>query len=200
MSAQEADMATTSMAEQQGRYAGDDTLLVKFYRHPKKDQAATKLAGRPIFKEHDYISIMQPGNKDSIVIRPAMEMDKTRFSVHWQKYQARENQDDLVGTPLEEWGGLTGAQVKELQFMNVRTVEQLVSMSDTNAQGMMGIGQLKVRARRFLEGNDADKLAAENAEQKALLLKMAAQIDALEKGAKKKVTTARKPPAEKPEE
>ena len=189
---QEADMATTNMAEQQGRYNGDETLLVKFYRHSKLDQPATKLAGRPIYSEHDYISIMQPGNKDSIIIRPAMEMDKTRFAQHWAKYQARETQPEMIGTPLEEWGGLNSAQVNELKYMNVRTVEQLLAMTDTNSQGMMGVSMLKSRAKRFLDGAESDKLAAENAEQKELLKSMAARLEELEKGAKKKPAGGKK--------
>ena len=194
-----ADAATMDMAEKsaQGRYAGDENLMVKFYKHPRPDSAATLEKGRPMFKDTDYISIMQPGNKDSIVIRPAMEMDKTRFAQHWSKYQARENQDDLIGTPLSEWGGLTAAQVSELKFMNVRSVEQLVSMTDTNAQGMMGINQLKVRAKRFLEGNDADKLATENAAQKELMASMQKRLDELEAKGKK---PGRKKPESAPTE
>lgn len=194
---QEAEMGVTALAENHGnRYNGDEQLLVKFYRHAAKDRKATLEAGRPIFRDMDYISIMQPGNKDSIVQRPASLKDKNRFAVHWQKYQARESQETISGTPLEEWGGLTEAQKNELKYMNVRSVEQLVNITDTNAQGMMGIHSLKERAKRFLEGNDADKLAAENKEKDDLIVSMKKRLDALEETAKK--PPAKRKPAAKP--
>jgi len=194
----EAEMSITSSAMDNRRHQGDEMLLVKFFRKGQPDAAATLRESRPMFKETDYISIMQPGNKDSIVIRPATPMDKDRFAQHWVKYQARENQDYGTGTPLEEWGGLSISQLNELKYMNVGTVEQLVGISDVNGQGMMGIHQLKQRAQRFLEGNDADKLAAENKKKDDLLASMQKRLDELEKTASKK--TRRKPVAETTEE
>ena len=62
---QEAEMGTTSLAMSaaNGRYNGDENLLVRFYMHPAQDKIATKAEGRPIFKDVPYIHIMQPGNK-----------------------------------------------------------------------------------------------------------------------------------------
>jgi len=45
--------------------------------------------------------------------------------------------------------------------MNVRTVEQLVDMSDSNSQHIMGVGVLKQKAIKWLEQADKDKLAAD---------------------------------------
>ena len=161
---QEAEMGTTSMAMggNNGRYQGDDRLLVRFYMHPAKDVAATIEAGRPIFKEVPYIHIMQPGNKESIIHRKATQMDKDRFVEHYRKFTAREDQEVIEGTPLIEWPGITRSQAEELKFYHVVTVEQLANMSDTNAQNFRGMGELKRRAVAFLE------LSAENAGAEAL--------------------------------
>jgi hypothetical protein len=182
----EADMSTTSAAFEgrAGRYTEDNTLLVKFFSHSKPNATKSAEEGRPIFVDTDYIQIMQPGNKDSIVIRPATEMDRARFPDHYRKYKARVDQVPTDGTPLAEWPQITRSQAEELRFQNVLTVEQLAGMSDANAQGVMGINSLKQKARDFLEGHD------KSAE---LIEKLTARIDELEANQKKK-------PGRKPKE
>ena len=151
---QEAMHDTTDLAFNSSRYHGDEYLLVKFFLHPKLDRKRTENEGRPIFKDTAYIQIMQPGNKDSIVIRPATEMDKSRFAEHWKKYLARQEDDAaLEGTLLDEWPGVSRAQCEELKYLNVRTVEQLANMSDSNAQNIMGVGILKQKAQDYLEAS-----------------------------------------------
>ena len=86
----EADLGITSMAMgNEGRHAMDRTLAVRFYMHPRLDGAETKKQGRNVFKETMYIEIMTPGNKDSIIRRPATEMDVARFPEHHAKFKAR---------------------------------------------------------------------------------------------------------------
>lgn len=165
----EADYSLTEQAHQgeSGRFIGDETLLVKFDYRPKHNQTKSAEAGRPIFEEVAYITIMQPGNKDSIVERPANEMDKQRFPKHWQKFEARQSQDHVEGTLLEQWPALTRSQVEELKYLNIRTLEQLVAMSDSNAQGIMGIQALRTKAKAYLEAADIQAAAEELAERDA---------------------------------
>lgn len=165
---QEADYGITEMAHgDANRYQGDEVLLVRFFSAPIQDSAATLEAGRPIFKEVPYIEIMQPGNKDSIIQRPARDTDKHRFPKHWRAYQDRQSEDYIEGTLLEQWPGLNRAQVEELRYFNVRTVEQLASMSDSNSQGMMGINILRDKAKAYLEASRIESAAAALAEKDA---------------------------------
>ena len=185
----EADMGLTNMAfgGSSARYQGDENLLVRFYMHPAQDKAASAEEGRPIFKEVPYVHIMQPGNKENIIHRKATDMDKQRFAEHFRKFEARENQEAMEGTPLSEWPGMTRSQAEELKFYNVLTVEQLVGMSDTNAQNFRGMGELRNRAKAFLEASKeaagAEALAAatrRNEELEALVKDMAGRLEALE--------------------
>jgi len=166
---EEADYGLTEQAHQgdQGRYAADEVLLVRFFNHPKLDQTKSAEMGRPIYKEVAYIQIMQPGNKDSIIQRPASEMDRARFPRHWRKYQENSDETLVEGTLLEQWPGINKAQVEELRYFNIRTVEQLVQMSDSNAQGMMGINMLKQKAKAFLEAATIESAATEIAARDA---------------------------------
>ena len=94
-------------------------------------------------------------------------MDKRRFAEHWGKFQARESQEVVEGTLIEEWPGVTRSMAEELRYLNVRTVEQLATMSDSNAGGLMGINSLKAKAVSYLEASKdsatTEALAAANA-------------------------------------
>jgi hypothetical protein len=198
---QEADYGQTAMAMggNSNRYSGDESLLVRFYMHPCQDKAATVAEGRPIFKEVPYVHIMQPGNKESIIHRKATDMDKHRFAEHFRKFEARESQESTDGTPLIEWPGVTRSQAEELKFWNVVTVEQLVGMSDTNAQNFRGMGELRKRAKAFLEVSKenagAEALAAaerKNVELTEAMADMAKRLEALEDGGEVTTSTTKR--------
>ncbi len=182
MSLQEADYGQTEQAFGgiNARFANDSVLAVKFYIHPKLSQKKSEEAGRPIYEEIDYISIMQPGNKDSIIMRPATSIDKGRFPEHYKKFKAREDQEAVDGTPLTEWPGISRSQCEELRYMNCRTVEQLVDMSDSNAQSIMAIGALQERARKFLERASKDATSAQLQESEEKVSNLTERLEKLE--------------------
>jgi hypothetical protein len=169
----ESNYGETDMAMNNGRFHGDANLLVKFLMKPKINTAKSKEAGRPIYEEAPHIEIMQPGNKDSIIKRPASEMDKKRFAEHYRKFEAREDQESVEGTLLDEWAGITRSQCEELKYLNIRTVEQLSAVSDSNSQNIMGINHLKEKANRYLEETAGDAT-------KEALADLQAKFDALE--------------------
>lgn len=178
---QEADFGMTDLAMQSanGRYQGDQHLLVKFFKHPKLNQIRSKDENRPVFEDTDYIQILQPGNKDSIIIRPATKMDKSRFAEHFRKYEARQDEEYVEGTILEEWPGITRSQVEELKYLNIRTVEQLAQVSDSNAQNIMGVQALKQRAAEYLERSKETATADALAESKAEIEELRSMVEAL---------------------
>lgn len=163
----EAEHGITDLAMNNSRHHGDETLLVKFYKSPRQNQVKSAEEGRPIFEEVPFIQIMQPGNKDSIINRPATKMDKQRFAEHYRRFEAREDQEALEGTLLDEWAGITRSQCEELKYLNIRTVEQLAAVSDSNAQGVMGINFLKQKATKYLEESKDGAAAAKIAELEA---------------------------------
>lgn len=161
----EAELSMTEgafMAEQYGqnaRYAGDKNLFVQFHilPVPRQDDEARK-SPYPLFRDVEHVRIMQPGNKDSIIDRPVTDEDKRRFGDRYQAWQR--GQTDLVeGTLLEAVARdplmqISPSQLAELQFFNVRTVQQLATISDSNCQGHMGLLELRKRARAYLEAKE----------------------------------------------
>ncbi len=144
------DYGATELAMQgtNARYAGDNRLLVQFHVLPMIDDVRSAEEGRPIYKDVDHVRIMQPGNKESIVDRPVTEMDIARFRQQYDNWKS--GQEELVeGTPLEAWPEITRAQVEEMRYFNVRTVEQLADMADAHAQKFMGINEMRRKARLY---------------------------------------------------
>jgi hypothetical protein len=183
----EADLGMTSMAMGDGGNAGDEQLLVRFYIHPLQNETRSKEEGRPIFEDREYIEIIQPGNKDSIIRRPASHLDYERFPQHYAKYKARtEGEETIEGTLLEHWPGVTRSQVEELRYLNIRTVEQLANVADSNTGGFMGMNLLKRRAQEYLDASSTQAHAEEmqalkdqNRQLAEQLAAMQAKIDAL---------------------
>ena len=206
----EADMSLTNMAlgsqdnvspMNQAMQPGDELLFVRFYIHPRQNANKTLEAGRPIFDDTEYVEIMQPGNKENIIQRPAQPNYKERFSRQYSAFKNNEEQQ-VSGTPIEQWNVLSKAQVEELRYFNVRTVEQLAEISDGSSQQFAGIQSLKIQAQAYLEASEKDKTGkiAKQVEdlQKALEVseqnntELMKRLDSLESSQQKSTSRAKK--------
>lgn len=156
----EADYALTQFAFEHERNsqatAQDDKLIVNFEMLPHLDKDASKKEGRPIFTTREYVTIIIPGDKNTVVRRPVWDMDKRRFPRQYAAFKNGQEQQ-VTGTPLEQVAWITRSQIEELKFFNVRTLEQLAGIPDFQAQKFMGIQTLKQKAA------DHIKLAKEQA-------------------------------------
>jgi len=166
---QEAEMGLTNMAMTAGtsnaQYSEDDKLLVKFLYETKEDEQASREAGRPIFKEVEYIDIQVPGTRNR-VNRPVRPSDKSRFPRHYQAFQLRQEQPQMDGTPLSEWPGVTRSMAEELAFFKIHTVEQLAGMADVNTSNIKGAMFMKQKAQAYLDASKENSAALALAEQK----------------------------------
>jgi hypothetical protein len=147
----EADYGLTAQA-MGGRNAPnpDDNLRVFFSMIPVEDKEATAKEGRPIFNEKEHITIMVPGDRD-VMIRQSWKKDHDRFPRQYQAFLNGKNQDAVSGTPLKLVTFLSASQVKELEFFNCMTVEQLANLPDAHAQKFMQLNKLKQLAKDYLQ-------------------------------------------------
>ena len=194
---QEADFGMTQQAmREHDRHRGDENLYVQFFSHPMQDKAKTLEEGRPIFVDTEYIRIMVPGDKGNVVMRSVREDDRQRFP---KQYQAFKNDEEeiLEGTPLDKWNFVSAAQVEELKYFGIRTVENLANVTDTNAQKFMGINLLRQKAQEYIAAASSEapiaqlqeELSARDAtiaEQASLLADMQERLAALEAKPKRK--------------
>ncbi len=161
---QEASFDMTQAAYQLESDA-DKRLLVRFNMHPHYNSEKSSTEGRPIYDEREYVMIMVPGDKDSIVHRPVWDKDRQRFSRQYQAFKSNQSQETASGTPLSAITFISRAQAKELEHFNCHTVEQLANIPDTHAQKFMGINKLKQLAAEFLRAaKEAAPLTAMRAE------------------------------------
>ena len=173
---------------EKGNNEGDKNLLVKFFSKPLEDKMESLQQGRPIFKDQCYVDIRVAGARNGHICRPATLGDMARFPRHYEAFKNRQEMP-LEGTPLIEWPLITRSKAEEFAFINVKTVEQLATMPDSNVQKFMGGNTMKQKAKDWLEmaagkADDlkfkqlADETKAENDELKEA---MAKQADMLEK-------------------
>ncbi|CAB4141054.1 hypothetical protein UFOVP413_22 [uncultured Caudovirales phage] len=145
-------------------------MHVRFYLRAEKNQADSNEQGRAMFREIEYVEIKVPGDKLTCVDREVTDDDKEKY--FWEYLAFKSGQDAPVqGTPIEQWPILSVAEIEELKYYGVRTVEDLVNMSDTNLNKIgMGSLSLRERAKAWLdsanEGADMQRLAMENAKLK----------------------------------
>jgi hypothetical protein len=178
----------------------DSRLAVTFYKRSMKQDDASMEAGRPIFKEFDFIRICVPGDSLTEIDTYANESHKQRFPRQWAHYQNQVGtQEAIIGTPIEEWTIISRSQADELKGIKFHTVESVANASDLQLQriGMiagMNPYNFRDKAKAFLsladqvgETNQREeelsKLRQENAslkmESDAKLAKQQEQIDAL---------------------
>ena len=192
----------------------DARLAVQFYKKSVKQEDASNEAGRPIFKEFDFVRIMIPGDNLTEIDTYAQESHKQRFPRQWAHYQNQIGKhEDIVGTPLEQWPQVTRSQAEELRGLKFHTVESIADCSDQQLQriGMvagMSPHNFREKAKAFLNlANNSAEVAQREAELQALrqendkikadteakLSKMQEQMEALLAAVAEKAPKTRKP-------
>jgi hypothetical protein len=153
----------------------DKSLMVRFFYKNVENKMASKTQGRPIFREKTYIEIRVAGQRDVQACRPATHADKQRFPAHLEAFEKR-MEPPTEGMPLTEWAKITRSQAEELAFKNVKTVEQLASMKDSNLQQFMNGYKLREQAIKWLETNSEETDDREKAELKQQVADLQSQM------------------------
>lgn len=126
-------------------YAGDDRLPVVFYMGAMRQDALSEQEGRPIFRDEEFIKIYI--NKDEILVHPVSDVDRQRWPRQYAAWKATgANEPGMTGTPLANFPLVSRAQVEELRYFKIFTVEQLAEIPDTTAQQIPGVTKLKQQA------------------------------------------------------
>jgi hypothetical protein len=116
----------------------DSRLQVRFYKRPVQQEQESLAAGRPIFKEFDFVHICVAGDSLTEIDTYALASHKQRFPIQWANYQNRLGADDqeVVGTPVSEWPIVSKSQAEELRALKFHTVEAVAGASDAQLQRM----------------------------------------------------------------
>jgi hypothetical protein len=167
----------------------DSRLQVRFYKKSVQQEQESIDAGRPIYKDFDFVQICVAGDTLTEIDTYAQANHKTRFPIQWANYMNRQgaNDEEVVGTPLSEWPLVSKSQAEELRGIKFQTVESIANASDQQLQRMgmiagMSPYSFRDKAKAFLN------LATTAAETD----KRESEINALkEELAKKELETAK---------
>jgi hypothetical protein len=192
----------------------DSRLAVTFYKRSVKQEDESNAAGRPIFKEFDFVRICVPGDNLTEIDTYANNSHRVRFPRQWAHYQNQvAGQEQIIGTPIEQWPLVTRSQADELKGIKFYTVESVAHCSDQQLQriGMiagMSPHSFREKAKAFLNlATDSADVAQREAELQALkeenakikaetdakLSKMQDQMEALLAAVAEKTPKSRKP-------
>ena len=146
--------------------AKPSSALPRFYTRQVEHKAKSLEAGRPIFVDVDYVEIRIAGDNKNVIDRKVSQKDINRWPREYKKFKEGVS-DHLEGTPIDQWTSISASRAKELQAVNVFTVEQLSQVSDSSL-GMIGMDgrSLRTRAQAFIkqskEQGFAERVAYEN--------------------------------------
>ena len=185
-------------------YGSDLKLMVTFTREPFLMGYESEKAGKPVYQDRDYITIVQPGAKSDSKRAVKLDSDQhgpsdpERFPRQWAAFK---NQTHQVadGLPLENWPpiGMSPAAVKGFKAADIHTVQQLAGLPDAAIGGIPVMDARKWRdlAVKYEEqaagGAPIAALTAENNALKQDMEIMRAQIAEL--AANQKQKPGRKP-------
>jgi len=163
------------MAIESDIQGADARLAVTFYKRSMKQEDESVAAGRPIFKEFDFVRICIPGDNLTEIDTYANEGHKARFPRQWAHYQNQVGKEEqIIGTPVEEWTLISRSQAEELKGIKFRTVEDIANCSDQQLQriGMiagMSPHSFREKAKAFLNlASDSAEVAQREQELQAL--------------------------------
>ena len=168
--------------------AGAGGVRAKFYVDSVHDKKASAEQGRPIYKDVEFVELQVIGDRTSLVQRPAEDKDRKRFPQEYALFK-QGDAEQLTGTPLKQWPVLSKSQALELEYFNIRTVEQLAALSDGNAALVGPILKLRGQAKDYLDQArglaPATKLREELAAKDKRIASLEARLAALEEAATK---------------
>lgn len=164
-----------------GRFAGDRSVNARFYTMPMPDRAASAEAGRPMFRDVEFVEIVAAGNANNIVQRKVTDEDRHRFARQYEMFR-QGHSDQVVGTPLTEVAFLTRSQVEELAYMRIRSLEALADLDDNVCSKHAGLYDLKKKAKAAVDQAAGlapiTQLQEENAQLRKMVEELQAQMKA----------------------
>ena len=150
--------------------------FVTFELRPEEDRQASIDSGSARFRDVEFAIITPAGSKDRVERKVAdwfqhleREVQSERFPIEWlnhfkEKFKAWKEGRELPvdGTALARWPVITPAQLKDLQGLHLRSVEDLASANEEVIRRLgMGGRALKQQAVEWLAAaNDVGKVAA----------------------------------------
>lgn len=163
--------------------SSQDKMIPRFYMKPVRQAYRSEQEGREVFEDREYVEIIVPGDKHSIVDVAVKDEHRDRWPRQYEAFQKSQEAPE-EGTPIEEWAPIGASQALELKSSHVRTVEHLAGLSDSQLAKVVPMGghALREKAQAWLkqaeDGKPFAELQQRNRELEERLAAMEAQLKA----------------------
>ena len=172
-------------------------VAVAFGMNPTIDKAKTKEAGHDVYKDVEFVKIVVPGDKTSMLLQPSNDSYRRRFPNAYASFQKREKRGTVEGMLLEQWPAISRAVAMTLYAAHIQTVEALAEVHDGNIDrlSIANARELRDKARAWLKhAKDGAQTLKDAAEKKQLQDQIAAlQAQITELAASRKADDESKP-------
>jgi hypothetical protein len=119
-------------------------------------------AGRPIYEDREYVTIMVKGQDKQVFVREVTLEDRQRFPNAYAAFK-KGIEAPVIGTPVEMLG-LGPSSVEMMRIKGIRTVEDLAGLGDDGLQGIgTGARDLQAKAKAFLGRTSSQTVELEQA-------------------------------------
>jgi hypothetical protein len=146
------------------------------------DHAASEKAGRAIYIDMERVRINIAGDQFSSAVHPVDTAIIDRFEEAYAKWK-RKGQVHVSGTPLVKWPLATPRFIKEMEYLNIFSVDDLAAVADVNLDRFEDGRQWRDKAAAWLrsakDGALAAQMAAENHRLREQLAGLAAKVETL---------------------
>ena len=139
-----------------------DKMIPRFYLKPVRQGFRSEAEGREVYEDREYVEIIVPGDKHSIVDVAVKDEHRDRWSRQYEAFKKSQDAPE-EGTPIEEWAPIGASQALELKSSHVRTVEHLAGLSDSQLAKVVPMGGygLREKAKAWLQQVEDGKPLAE---------------------------------------
>lgn len=175
-------------------------VAVGFGMYPQVDKAKTAAAGHDVYAEKEYVRIVVPGDKTSLLFQPSTDAYRRRFPKAYGAFQSREKGSGADGMPIEQWAAVSRSTALTLRAAHIHSVEALAEVHEGHID-RVPIGnarELQAKARAWLrqakDSAEVQRKAAENQDLRDQLAALQAQMVALQQAA----TSAKRGPGRPP--
>lgn len=150
--------------------------------------------GRPIYEDREHIEIKVKGQDKGIYCDIVRDEHRRRFPMAYAAFKAG-REVAVTGTPIEQMTGVGPAMAHNLRGLNIRTIEDLASISDESAFSAIGMGarDLVNRAKAWVTAKAPEVVSLQQQleEERKARSTLEERLAALESAAKPKRSAKR---------
>ncbi len=126
-------------------------LRPHFHLRAMENPSKSRVAGRPIYDELEYVEIAFIADKSTVVVERVNDKHRERWPAAYAAFKAGRDQA-TSGTPLEQWPPLGMGRVAELKALKIHTVEELAGLTDAGMMRLgMGARELVQQAKAYID-------------------------------------------------